>query len=268
MYPPIYRFYDKLNARTLVNAAQAAYGDRDVMRAWAAGIGCEIHELIEDETTETRAFLAVGSDCVIVCFRGSANMRNWLTDIDAVRVSVPWGESGMDGVEVHRGFLDALESIWGELEEALASMALRGRTVFFAGHSLGGALAMLAAARWVEGGCPEDDVVAHYSFGQPRVGNAAWAAWYNKRLRARSFRVIHSDDLIPRIPWLLQAYRHAGLEVFYPTFAPTHGAFVFDCPWWRKFPCDMAGFWQEMRRGRVALLADHHVDSYVKLLSA
>ena len=100
------------------------------------------------------------------------------------------------------------------------------------------------------------------------VGNAAWATWYNRALRGHSFRVIHSDDVIPRIPWLLDFYRHAGVEVFYPTFSLQPSAFILDCPWWRKLPCDIAGCWQEMRRGRLAFLADHHIDTYVRLLSA
>jgi triacylglycerol lipase len=265
MNSPIHKSYDKATARTLAAGAKAAYGDRDTMRAWAASIGCEMYELIEDRTTQTRVFAAAGDQFAVVCFRGSVDLRNWLTNFDAVRVAMPWDEADLDGVEVHAGFLRALDSIWGEVEAAVARMAARARTVFFAGHSLGGALAMLAAARWAGRGCPVNHEIGHYSFGQPRVGNSAWAAWFNHRLGGHSFRVIHSDDFVPRVPWLLQAYRHAGVEVFYPTFSAQPATFILDCPWWRKFPCDLAGAWQELRQGRLALLADHHIDSYVKL---
>lgn len=43
------------------------------------------------------------------------------------------------------------------------------------GHSLGGALAILAAADIKSVGHKVDEV---YTFGQPRVGNVAFSKWY------------------------------------------------------------------------------------------
>jgi triacylglycerol lipase len=205
-------------------------------------------------------------------------------------------------VEVHEGFLRALDSVWGRLAAVIERMALGKANVFFTGHSLGGALAMLALARaggeWsVVSGRKEVDsgqwsvvsgekgdglatgrsplaanhsplVTSLYTFGQPRVGNAAWARWYDSLHGGRSFRVIHAEDVVARLPWLLDFYRHAGHEVFFPSsfrFRPS--SLLLDCPWWRKLAGDVAGIYREWRHGRLALLADHHVEKYVKLLS-
>ena len=55
-----------------------------------------------------------------------------------------------------------------------------------------------------------------YTFGQPRVGDSTFRECYNfSGLMGRTFRVVHADDIVPRVPWLLGAYRHAGHEVFY-----------------------------------------------------
>ena len=101
-----------------------------------------------------------------------------------------------------------------------------------------------------------------YTFGQPRVGNGAWMLWFDGRLKGRSFRVVHSADIVARVPWLLRMFRHAGTEVFYDAAGTMH----VEMPWYRKMTSDALGLWQEWQRGRVALLADHHVDSYVKLV--
>ena len=114
----------------------------------------------------------------------------------------------------------------------LDSMAAGRKNIFFCGHSLGGALAMLAAARWAArsgagnsaANCgsltsassvePPRAATWVYSFGQPRVGNRAWACWYDRQLRQRSFRVVHAEDVVARVPWLLGMYRHAGRKFF------------------------------------------------------
>ena len=291
MYPPLPQFYDRSAAALLAGASAAAHGGDAEIRAWAAGLGGGRREIIRDTGTDTVVFAAQGSEDVVVCFRGTADLRNWLTDLDCRRVGLgqaPW----ITGIRVHEGFQKALASVWEELAELISSMAGGTRRVWFTGHSLGGALAMLAAGRvsgqwqgsgqWpVVSGQPEisaepTGLTNHwplstnhycYTFGQPRVGNAAWGRWYDARLRGRTFRVIHADDVVARVPWLWRAYRHCGTEVFYPAGARNgHGACLVDAPWWRKAPSDVAGFWQEWRQGRMALLADHRVETYVNLL--
>jgi hypothetical protein len=39
-------------------------------------------------------------------------------------------------------------------------------------------------------------------------------------------------------------------------------------PWWAKAPSDAAGLWLEWKRGKIALLGDHHVGTYVEMLNA
>jgi hypothetical protein len=86
--------------------------------------------------------------------------------------------------------------------------------------------------------------------------------WFDGRLKGRSFRVVHSADIVARVPWLLRMFRHAGTEIFYDAAGRMH----VEMPWYRKMASDALGLWREWQRGRVALLADHHVESYVKLV--
>jgi hypothetical protein len=74
--------------------------------------------------------------------------------------------------------------------------------VWLSGHSLGGALATLAAAH-----IGQDAVQGLYTYGCPRVGDAAFAG----KLPARShYRFVHRDDWVPTVPPEFLGYVHAG----------------------------------------------------------
>jgi hypothetical protein len=213
--------------------------------------------------TDTLAFIAANAASVFVCFRGTQDLRNWITDLDCRRVATQ--VQGSNKAEVHAGFRDALNSVLPGLRETLTRLAAGKANVFFTGHSLGGALAMLAAGWWETGIALPSARQWLYTFGQPRVGNAAWTAWYDRCLKDRSWRVVHAEDIVPRVPWLLHSYRHAGHEAFYDALGVLH----LDLPWWGKAASDVLGTWAEWRAaGRVAQLADHHVLTYQRLFAA
>lgn len=128
----------------------------------------------------------------VLAFRGTElNWRNCLIDADV----------GLAGLlkrpAVHRGFLRALDCIWPDLLPAIAEQA--HLPLFVTGHSLGGALAILAGTRLA----PR----AVYAFGCPRVGNAAFAA--STRLPP-IYRVVHGQDLVPRVPPAWLGFEHVG----------------------------------------------------------
>jgi triacylglycerol lipase len=227
--------YDPQNALNLAQASADAY------RLGATGIW--------DSGTDTHVVVSQRQDCLIVAFRGTADLRNWLTDLDCERVDLG------DGIEAHRGFSEALQSVWQKLWPMLNTKL----PIVFTGHSLGGALAMLAADR-----CGAENNLL-YTFGQPRVGNKAFCAEFDRRWAGRAFRVVHAQDIVTRVPWLLNAYRHAGTEVFFDALNVPH----FDLPWWKKVPSDVFGTWAEYRAaGRIAQIADHSVDRYIEILGS
>ena len=71
--------------------------------------------------------------------------------------------------------------------------------IFYAGHSLGAALATLAASRRA----PQ----AAYVFGSPRVGNGQFAADLGT---VALYRVVDGDDAIADLPPEALGFRHAG----------------------------------------------------------
>ncbi|TKR82174.1 hypothetical protein L596_015937 [Steinernema carpocapsae] len=71
--------------------------------------------------------------------------------------------------------------------------------VYVTGHSLGGALATLVAKRIVFSELRTQDKVKLVTFGEPRVGNLAFATEIRSTLDYM-FRVVHGDDPIPHLP--------------------------------------------------------------------
>ena len=96
---------------------------------------------------------------------------------------------------VHMGFADALERIWNDIDAALAG--LEGE-LLCTGHSLGAALATLAASRR-----PGSRLI---TFGSPRVGDDDFVAALEDQ--ADVSRFVNCCDLVTRLPPF--PYKHVG----------------------------------------------------------
>lgn len=79
------------------------------------------------------------------------------------------------------------------------------------GHSLGGAVAALAGLDFKGRGWD----VRVTTFGEPKVGNAALAAFFDRKFDGEGYRrVTHLDDPVPLVPLASMGYRQHGHEVF------------------------------------------------------
>lgn len=142
------------------------------------------------------AFMAIGQGLykgqAFVAIKGTASLYDLLTDINTgVR-------SSHTGFPVHQGFYYAFDSILAELKQFISG--LNGVSVVHCvGHSLGGAIATLAAD-WIKvsGGI---STVKLYTFGSPRVGLENFANKCSSRLNSiNTYRVYHRTDPVPMVP--------------------------------------------------------------------
>jgi hypothetical protein len=85
------------------------------------------------------------------------------------------------------------------VREAIGEFRDNGQTIWFTGHSLGGALAALAAMRlhFEEPRLLADGV---YTFGQPRVCDRVLGKAHDKAFRDRTHRFVNNNDIVPQVP--------------------------------------------------------------------
>lgn len=187
--------------------ARASYEDEeDGKRMFiAAGFGEDVRYI---QKGDTEAYVAVHqggtSPFAVIAFRGTDSIRDLRTDLKFWRRNV-WG---LRGSRAHRGFRDALDEVWDDIVDTLRDVREKHGAVplHLTGHSLGGALALLAAQRLKD----LDPAVSVVNIGCPRVGNRELGEQIAES--ASIHRVVHASDAVPRLPPLLLGYRHVGTE--------------------------------------------------------
>lgn len=160
-------------------------------------------KLIETIPVDTQVFVIRTSAQIIVACRGTEPkvLHDIATDVRCKPVKLDWAPASSN-VRVHRGFSAALDIVWEEMEKAIVTGGDDIKTpVYFTGHSLGGALAVLAAARFIAVDANNYNRFGGlHTFGQPRVGNAAFADWATLLFRGRYTRAVNHRDIVPQLP--------------------------------------------------------------------
>jgi triacylglycerol lipase len=152
---------------------------------------------------ETEALVTYNDAAIILAFRGTSSLQDALTDIRIKLIEAFKGNG-----RIHEGFRSGSERVWNEVWNSIGRKR-RNRTIWITGHSLGGALALTAAARLQF----EKYQIVHglYTFGQPRAGDPAFTEACHKTFGNRYFRFVHNNDIVPRVPFRLMGFEHTGI---------------------------------------------------------
>lgn len=220
--------------------------------------------------TDTQVLIVERRDYVVIAFRGTDDLGKFITDAEFYREPLGWTPSCREqlrwsDIQVHAGFLKAFASVREPLIKTLHHRVLNHRALYITGHSLGGALAMLCALELEN----RFNVHAVYTYGQPRVGNAAFCEFYNHFLGDRTYRHVYENDIVARIPHLpaiFDPYRHAAQEIYLPEFGriqlnPSRHTLLWN---------DARNVWRAWVHKHTGMLADalkdHHIDNYIQRL--
>ena len=192
----------------------AAYCSAASVQSWTCGQACSNEGGMAHITTlkvdSDGSFGYVGyqNGQIIVSFRGSTNIANWITNIDYFKTAYP----GVPGANVHQGFYAAFKDISPQLTAAVGALhtSYPSATIVVTGHSLGGALATFAAADLKKRFAAP---IVFYTYGSPRTGDQGWSDYVMRNLDY--YRVTHYNDIVPHVPLTAQGFNHAGTEVWY-----------------------------------------------------
>jgi hypothetical protein len=234
-------------AKLTVTLSHLAYKDAPAARAGAADEGLDEFRFFT--AASTQAFTAADPTRRVLAFRGteSTNPIDWARDAQFKPRPAALGR-------VHSGFDAALDEVWPSV---VTEMAGDTRPLIITGHSLGGGLSIMAAARLVEAGTPPEAV---YVFGCPRTGLGDFRDAYDAALRDVTFRIINHIDLVTRVPLLAQGYRVPGRRMYFDTSHTFHG----DAGAWHIAKDDLAYRLRHFGRIKSLGLRTHEIGVYIK----
>lgn len=158
-----------------------------------------------------------GSGNGIIALRGTQDPYEWLMDATCIQVPIPlvWHEEKkLKLAKAHFGFLFLYAFLKDQINKAAQNFS-HLNTCYVTGHSLGAALAVLAAltlgTKIIKDGGREGKV-RMYNYAGPRVGDPAFCDAYNFLIPA-SYRVVNLADIVPVVPplnILKYRYQHVG----------------------------------------------------------
>jgi V8-like Glu-specific endopeptidase len=180
-------------ALSLCLASELAYRDPSEVKAQASAWGLRDSVFVQQQAAQ--GFLAWTPELVLVSFRGTESTADWLSNLNVTTRTI----RGIG--PVHAGFLGQFQALQPEMERLLG--ARPELPLLITGHSLGGAIAVVAAATWAS----RRAIQGLYTYGQPAVGQGKAAASIGSALSGRYHRLVNHNDIVPRVP---PGFQHAG----------------------------------------------------------
>jgi hypothetical protein len=203
-------FGDPQNALFLATASNLAYEPPGVGEpAFREQLGLEATFC---KAGNTQAYVGKNAEHIVVAFRGTESpatldgLKDMLLNDARNLLIVPSGRLGTDfiaagvGARMHQGFINGLAEIWDPIFERVSAELKAGeRPLWLTGHSLGGALALLAGWLFLRRFINVHQI---YTFGAPMIGNKEALAAFDRELKGKIFRYIDTEDPVPQLPTL------------------------------------------------------------------
>ena len=154
-------------------------------------------------------FLAKRGKSIYLVFRGTS-------EYDDVKTDIKFKKTEFESFKAHKGFVNSYNEIRSTVETYITNNfttddALNGGKIYFSGHSLGGALANLAAI-----GVAKQSLLNPFitlvTFGSPRVFGYNWKLQQLYKT-IETFRVVNADDIVTKLPPAWSNYCHFGNEI-------------------------------------------------------
>lgn len=208
--------YNTDMATHCVELAQASYSSISDLDSWTCKTcdqNVELDYVVEESGVRALQGYDSYSESLFIAFRGSANIQNWIDNIQISKIT-PYNDTS---IGVSKGFYKAYNSIKPELFDNLVNLVdkYNTRRILITGHSLGAALATIMAYD-IATMFPTYELSYVINFGSPRVGNTAFAKSFNGYSSSFThYRITHYYDIVPHVPEEFLGYEHVSDEIWY-----------------------------------------------------
>ncbi len=231
---------------TMAQCAQIAYMDGKEAKAEYKKLGFTGHKFIENDGAQVH-IISNKAD-IVLCFRGTEPSE--FSDIKADLNALPDKADNGHGL-VHNGFQTEVEKIWETIITSLGKMKTDGKHLYITGHSLGGAMATIAASRMAT------TCDALYTYGSPRAGTRKFVKSFN---HIPHYRHVNNNDIVPKVPFALMGYRHTCP----PRYINYYGN-IRSATKWQRVKDQWRGRWRALKKGMPFDGAyDHGMNHYCK----
>ena len=180
----------------------------------------------------------------VLCFRGTEPTE--FSDIKADLNALP-AKSSLDGW-IHRGFKKEVDKIWNDIANHYEAHK-EFKTLYITGHSLGAAMATIAASRL----SPE----CLYTYGSPRVGTRSFVKALNNR-NIKHNRFVNNNDVVTKVPFAFLGYKHHGTLQYI-----NHYGYIRPLTYWQRFKDQWRGRKRAWQKGqKFDGMFDHSITLY------
>lgn len=166
---------------------------------------------------------SVNKHIIILVFKGTDKVEDWATNLSSMETRF----IGEASANVHKGFQDAvklflrtvkkndfkLDDQWYRLEEKIFADLNANTKIILTGHSLGGAIATLAACYFYDKGVAAENLEV-YTFGAPPIGTEDFVTHYDQKFPF--YRLVNEFDIIPKLD-SISALHHLGEAIELPS---------------------------------------------------
>ncbi|KAJ4381713.1 hypothetical protein N0V86_003077 [Didymella sp. IMI 355093] len=184
------------------NCARVEAADTNTLTEFENSIKSDITGFVATDTT---------NNLIVLSFRGSRSVRNWLTNLNFPVIPTAICATCASSIGFWSSWLEAQTNVLSAIKKAQAEYPTF--KVVATGHSLGGALASLAAGVLRAQGTTVD----LYTYGAPKVGLQGLADYISGTSKGQNYRVTHKNDPVPKLPPALLGYRHTSPEYYITT---------------------------------------------------
>lgn len=183
-------------SHSLAIASELAYEPESSVEQWCRTWGFSKTRFFDQNNTQ--GFVTWNEDILVLAYRGTEkNLADWIRNLRISSTRHEWGR-------VHRGFNKGLSVAWEPVKQAFEDAHHNQKQhIWITGHSLGGALATLAAAALQ----PTVNITGIHTFGQPRTANSRFGSRFDREFDNKFFRYVNDRDIVTRIP---PGYSHFG----------------------------------------------------------
>jgi len=191
------------NARFYYRFASSVYCNQTArLKNWkcrycpsGSASGLKVIKLVSNDIKGTFGFVSrnSGRKEIVVAFRGTAVWQNFIEDL--LLIGIPIAETQ---IKVHAGFYETTMTLYAQVVSALVKLrrSYPKYKIIMTGHSLGAAMAAITTFKLITNNTFPGSSYELYTYGEPRMGNLAFATKFNS-WRIPSARVVSHSDIVP-----------------------------------------------------------------------